>query len=282
MNDSQQWDLITEKQRRHWGQAMKIVICGKGGSGKSTISALLARALSRSGHKVLLIDADESNAGLHRLMGTESPRVMMDDLGGKKGFKEKNQSNFPGGKTEIFGESLTWDDLAGFCHSETPGPRLLSIGKIHDPGEGCACPMGSLSKMILSRLVLSDKELVIIDTSAGIEHFGRGIDSHCDLVLGVIDPSYESFILSEKMTQMAEKAGLRIYFILNKLSPEIKDLMRQKIPKNTVAAEIDTRNDIFLAGLQGHELPDMDSGIQTAADLILSIKTREVLDGLDN
>ena len=40
---------------------MKLIVCGKGGCGKSTISALLARKFKELGHRVLLIDADESN-----------------------------------------------------------------------------------------------------------------------------------------------------------------------------------------------------------------------------
>ena len=68
---------------------MKTLICGKGGSGKSTISALVALTLRDMGANVLLVDADESNYGLHRLMGVPMPVSLLDDLGGKNGFREK-------------------------------------------------------------------------------------------------------------------------------------------------------------------------------------------------
>ena len=48
---------------------MKILICGKGGSGKSTIASLLAKSMAEKGHNVLVIDSDESNFGLHRQLG---------------------------------------------------------------------------------------------------------------------------------------------------------------------------------------------------------------------
>ena len=67
---------------------MKIIISGKGGSGKSTISTLIARALEARGFSVLLIDADESNFGLQRLIGAEAPVHLMDNLGGKMHFKK--------------------------------------------------------------------------------------------------------------------------------------------------------------------------------------------------
>jgi CO dehydrogenase maturation factor len=259
------------------GGNMKLVICGKGGSGKSTVASLLSRTLANKGYNVILIDADESNSGLHRMMGIDAPRIMMDDLGGKKGFREKTQgSSFPGGKKEIFRETLSLDDLAPGCDGN---PRLLSIGKIHEPGEGCACPMGSLSRMILSRLALGERDMVIIDTSAGIEHFGRGIDSHCDAVLGVIDPSYESFALAEKMQAMAEKAGLEIHFVLNKSNPEMKEILCETMSMDSIAGEIESREDIFKAGMRGTALPIPDPGIEKTSDLIIALKRRTMVAG---
>jgi CO dehydrogenase maturation factor len=68
---------------------MKILICGKGGSEKSTISALLAEELASRGYKVLVVDTDESNFGLYKHMGLEQPKDFMESLGGKAGLREK-------------------------------------------------------------------------------------------------------------------------------------------------------------------------------------------------
>lgn len=57
---------------------MKIIISGKGGSGKSTMSALLALALKDLGFNVLLVDADESNEGLHRHLGISYPMSLQE------------------------------------------------------------------------------------------------------------------------------------------------------------------------------------------------------------
>ena len=59
---------------------MKLLICGKGGSGKSTVSVLMARAFQRMGKRVLLVDADESNLGLHRLAGSPSAETLLEAL----------------------------------------------------------------------------------------------------------------------------------------------------------------------------------------------------------
>ena len=68
---------------------MKILICGEGGSGKSTISALLAEELASKGHKVLVVDTDESNFGLYKHLGMEQPKDFMESLGGKAGLRDK-------------------------------------------------------------------------------------------------------------------------------------------------------------------------------------------------
>jgi len=62
---------------------MKILICGKGGSGKSTITAVLSKNLIDSGYRVLVVDADESNFGLSALLGLADPKELMEQIGGK-------------------------------------------------------------------------------------------------------------------------------------------------------------------------------------------------------
>lgn len=57
---------------------MKMLICGKGGCGKSTVAALLARAMQKRGRRVLLVDADESNIGLYRMLGVAMPQPLLE------------------------------------------------------------------------------------------------------------------------------------------------------------------------------------------------------------
>ncbi|MCQ2563415.1 MAG: P-loop NTPase [Mogibacterium sp.] len=68
---------------------MKIILCGKGGCGKSTVATLLARAYEKHGNNVLVIDSDESNYGLHRQLGFELPEDFTHYFGGKKGAYRK-------------------------------------------------------------------------------------------------------------------------------------------------------------------------------------------------
>ncbi len=248
---------------------MKVIISGKGGSGKSTIATLIARALTTHGYNVLLVDADESNYGLQRLLGVSAPVHLMENFGGKINFKK----NWMGVASDgLFKDRTMINDIPDLCVAQTDGIKLLVIGKIHAHGEGCACPMGVLSKTVLSKLDVKENEIVIIDTEAGIEHFGRRLDGECDLILGIVDPSYESFMLAKKMQGMAENAGCEIFFVLNKFNPKVEAAMTKHIEENKVVAKIPDSDRIFLDSLEGNALTTRFSEIDLICDLI---KTRK-------
>ncbi len=251
---------------------MKIIVCGKGGCGKSTVTILLSRVLTDSGYNVLLIDADESNLGLHNLMGAEAPVILLDDLGGKKGLKEKTTSAFPGLPGGLSSGKMSLDEISDRCISDASGVRLLKIGKIHSAGEGCACPMGRLSKMVFSGLELGSNDVVVVDTAAGVEHFGRGLDQSCDLVLGVVDPSNESFLLAEKISVMAEEAGLEYYLILNKVDTKTKEIMEKNVDMTKVLGSVDYQESVFLSGLEGRSLDAGVSGTEKIVDVVIDYK----------
>jgi CO dehydrogenase maturation factor len=250
---------------------MKILICGKGGSGKSTLAALLAAKLSKLGYKILLVDADESNFGLHRLAGLPLPKDIMNTLGGKKGFKEKLNRTFPA-EDKPFHRKIGIDELPEGCVTEADGTKLLVIGKIHDFGEGCACPMGVLSKLVLSNLVTKNNEIVIVDTEAGIEHFGRKVDAECDLILDVVDPTYESFMMAEKIENMAEKASIDLFFVLNKIDARVEDSMMKNVNPQKILTRIPQSEQIFIKSLKGKALTEELPAIEPICELIHTLK----------
>ena len=72
---------------------MKIILCGKGGCGKSTVASLLSYEFAQRGKKVLVVDTDESNYGLHRQLGLPLPADFLEYFGGKKAFGNKGFNN---------------------------------------------------------------------------------------------------------------------------------------------------------------------------------------------
>ncbi len=243
---------------------MKLLVCGKGGSGKSTLAWMMARGLAAAGmRQVLLVDTDESNHGLHRLMGVEAPPVLLQALGGKKGLRGKKVP--PSGASPIddwIRPGMSIADLPRSCLAEADGVKLLTAGKILDFGEGCACPIGGISRAILSRLAVARDEALVVDAEAGVEHFGRRVGGGVDQIVGVIDPTYESSLLAEKMIDMAWAAGVGIRFVLNKVDERVAPIMEGFVDPDRVIARIPYREDIFLEALKGGKLdarlPEID------------------------
>ena len=252
---------------------MKVIISGKGGCGKSTLSTLIARGLATDGYDVLLVDADESNFGLQRLLGAPPPVHLMENFGGKRYFKK----NWMGAASDgLFKNNTPIEDIPDICVSAVDNIKLMVIGKIHTHGEGCACPMGVLSHTVLSKLDLKENEIVIVDTEAGVEHFGRRVDGECDLILGVVDPSYESFMLAKKMEDMAKTAGSEIFFILNKFSPKVSVAMAKNVDESKVIAKIPENDDLFTDSLEGNPLSTRIPEITAICDLIIDRKKNPI------
>lgn len=235
---------------------MKIVVCGKGGSGKSTIASLLAKKFVKNGFSVLVVDTDESNFGLHRQLGIDLPPDFMDYYGGKKAVVEKIFQAAPNyDSVSFFDKEWSFADIPPAYLAGHDGVKLVAIGKIHEAGEGCACAMGMMAKKFIGNLKVKPGEVVITDTEAGIEHFGRGIEENADAVLMVIDPSYESLKLAEKVTELSKSIDKPVYFVLNKVDGSSEQFMCDALGgRHAIAAVIPMDPSLALAGLRGDEV----------------------------
>lgn len=249
---------------------MKITICGKGGCGKSTITSLLAKALARRGKEVLVIDSDESNYGLHRQLGMDLPGDFTGYFGGKENvLNDMMLSKFT---HQFFQETWTLKDIPEKYYSLKDGVKLMVSGKIHQANEGCSCAMGTVMTQFIQSLRLSENQFAILDMEAGVEHFGRGIDNGVDLVLMIIDPSYESLQLSKKVGELAQSIGKPFYYIFNKVSGDNKEMMYENVWKpEQVAVCLEADSKIMNEGLTGKELSEKPEPIERLAEFLLSL-----------
>ena len=195
---------------------MIVSVCGKGGSGKSVLISLLAREAESRGYSVFVVDADESNSGLYRHLGLESPpRPLMDFLGGKERVKQGiGQGNL------LSRDRLSPASLPEEYVRAAGKLKLAAVGKIHQALEGCACPMGVLAREFLKKLELAQEEIAFVDMEAGVEHFGRGVEEAVDFVLLAVEPSMESLQLAARIRELASGMGKNAGAVLNKVSSE--------------------------------------------------------------
>lgn len=172
---------------------MKHTICGKGGSGKSTITAL--------------------------------PKTFVDYFGGKAAVMEKLAGS-PQNMPMLFDQPWKLEDIPADYVSEKDGVLLMSPGKNETANEACACPFNAIMVQFVPMLQLADDEVVLMDMEAGIEHFGRGTDNATDVILMIVDPSYESIKLSKKVAEIENQLGKPIYYVLNKATDAMVDTMK--------------------------------------------------------
>jgi CO dehydrogenase maturation factor len=176
-----------------------------------SINAAETQAMARN-FAVLVVDSDESNPGLFRMLGfTDPPRPLIELVGGKAQAKEKMAQGTLLNEDQIFLKKIPCE-----YRRERDGLFQVSIGKILQAMEGCACPMGALTREFLKRLRLNENEIAIIDMEAGVEHFGRGIEQAIDTVLVVVEPSLDSLAVAEKVSGLAAGMNKKVSAVLNK------------------------------------------------------------------
>jgi CO dehydrogenase maturation factor len=246
---------------------MKISVCGKGGSGKSTVVALLANEARLRGYRVLVVDSDESNSGLFRMLGFDYPPVpLMELVGGKKSLKQKMAQPSVLSETQIATAHIPEQYLL-----QRNGLKLVAIGKILQSLEGCACPMGVLSREFLKKLTLAEDELAIVDMEAGVEHFGRGVETSIDSVLVVVEPPLESVNVGQKIHDLASGIGIKnVWAVLNKVpSEEIATRLKAELQERQidVVGCIYFDADIFRASLDGR-IPVKGVAVQEIKDVL--------------
>jgi len=252
------------------GKGVKVLVFGKGGSGKSTLVAFLARALVKRGFRVLVVDSDESNITLHRMLGVNPPsKTLTDYLGGRRFvadalFKGKHEIDWTFAENGISG-------LPRDCMAWQNGLGLLVVGKVTGFGEGCACPLNALTRELLGKIELASEEFILVDTDAGIEHFGRGVEEACDLLLMVVDPTYESLVMAERAEEFAREAGKPLYYILNKVDEKSENLLLERIPRGKVLASLRYSAEIVEKSLRGEPLGEPPSEVERIADQLISL-----------
>ena len=188
---------------------MRIALAGKGGAGKTTITATAVRLVARTGKPVVAIDAD-TNPNLAAALGFDLERVR----------------SVPILATSIVSRRLDGpalnrpldDVLDAHASSGPDGVRLVRMGMPDHAHEGCLCSAHAAGAALLAELGTRTKTWTFMDLEASPEHLSRGTARHADVLVLVAEPYFRSLEAVRLQSRLAkELPGVTVGVIANKL-----------------------------------------------------------------
>ncbi|HUW86270.1 MAG TPA: AAA family ATPase, partial [Methanoregula sp.] len=205
---------------RKRGSGIRVVITGKGGVGKTTITALLAHLFAQEGFRALAVDGDpQQNLAVtmgippHEAEGitpvSQSTEYLREKTGAGPGIS-------PGGLITLNPDVS--DVIDRFSVRIAKNLRLLVMGGVSQAGCGCLCPEYTLLAAIFRHMRLLPDEVVLLDTPAGMEHFGRAVADGFSCALVVADPSYNALSVAKESAGLAQQLGIQdIILVVNRV-----------------------------------------------------------------
>jgi CO dehydrogenase maturation factor len=244
-----------------------IAVTGKGGTGKTAVTAMLIRHLVKNSgkkYRMLVIDAD-ADANLADALGVKAGKT----IGDMREFMQ--QSRFtasPDTDKQVLFESKLFEILI-----EEDGYDLLVMGK--PEGSGCYCFVNNLLRGIMDKTT-ANYDLIIIDTPAGLEHFSRKTIPDLDDLIVVTDESRRGLTTGERIRDTAREIDLKyknLYVIVNKVTEGRKEKVLENasgiglkvigtIPYDEILAKLDLLGDPLMG------LPDDSPAVKEMEQVV--------------
>ncbi len=195
----------------------KIIVTGKGGVGKTTVIATLARLLAREDNKVLVVDCDPS-MNLAMTLGVPLSAVMP-IAEERANIHEELETSMDDGHEEI--EGLIDEIIDDYIIETDDGVKLIVMGTIPYGGSGCLCSSIALLKLLIGYIRSEEHDFVMIDSQAGVEIFGRGLASEFDFSLVVTEPMPKAIEVARHILKLSKDLGVkRQIVIVNKVEDD--------------------------------------------------------------
>jgi len=244
---------LAEESAIHTDGTIRIAVAGKGGVGKSTLSAAIARQLAID-NELVAIDADPDR-NLATTLGIQEPLPITEQ---KELIEERT-----GGDSGLVRLTPEVEDvLESHSTAFESGGKLVTIGAPAAGNTGCLCSENSFVRSLVSSAL--DETHVVMDMEAGIEHLGRGTADAVDALLVVVEPSQSSIETARNIERLASDLGIEeVRAIVNKTRGNAAVVQESlDIP---VIATLPYSEDVAAAGLAGESPVDASPQLRRVA-----------------
>jgi len=201
----------------------RVVLTGKGGVGKTSLTALLGRLLARQAYRVLALDADpQMNLPYALGMPHQQARSLVPLSHNQDYIEEKTGARPGSGWGLFFRLNPDVDDVVRRFGVVAPdGVRLLVMGDTVQPAAGCLCPENTLLAAVANNLSLRHREVILLDTQAGVEHFGRALARGFRHAVVITDPSFNGVQVALQSARLANELGIpMLHLVVNRVRNE--------------------------------------------------------------
>jgi CO dehydrogenase maturation factor len=231
--------------------SMKVAIVGKGGVGKTTLAAALARDWATQGRAVIAVDADP-DGNLAAALGVPAGAVPQPIAAMRDLIMERTEANDQGAGL-VFKLNPKVDDLPERFSCNAGGVRLLVLGTVELGGKGCMCPESAVLRTLMQHLFLRVSDEVIVDMEAGLEHLGRASARGVDAMIAVVEPGMRSVQTAQRVQRLAADIGIpRTLVVLNKISdPHDRVILEQALDGQKIVGELPYCPHLVRADLEG-------------------------------
>jgi CO dehydrogenase maturation factor len=215
---------------------MRVAFVGKGGSGKTTLSALFSRHLARSGAPVVAVDGDINQHLAYALGLDEDEFFAAPPLSARTGeikdylrgtnpriaSRAAMVKTTPPGRGSRLLRLLGDDEIHAHHVQDVGGVALMVTGAFDESDLGVSCYHSKLGavELYLNHLVDGPGEYVVVDMTAGADAFASGLFTRFDMTFLVVEPTRKSVSVYRQYRDHAGEFGVPIGVVGNKVTGE--------------------------------------------------------------